>query len=535
MTLEATAGAQSAASSTALPRRTFGGLVSISLFWFALNFIWIALPSFIIPFQVVGLLLRAGPTGGGISPADWANAHKEVATAIVLAPGLVVAVITNPLFGLFSDRTPGRFGRRRPYILGGTMVNVAGLAMMAFLPVAFIKNGSGQIVSASLIILMVGLMVVQFSNNAAAAPFHALLPDLVPEEQRGVASGIMGVAYWVGTLCGSLLPILFDLNYKDILGGKLNSSQYQHNLVLAYGVIACILALMALLTIALVHERPLQPSQLTAKERAEEAHTTRDLLITVGILALVVAASVTVFQALFGSALGSGDQGPVIGLELVGIIVASIGAARAFGFRPRRNPDFSWVLITRMFIVLGVYIVLDFMQFYFGDIAHQANPAFALLVFLAITVTTAAVSTGFGGWASDRFGRKRLVYISGAFMAIVGAAFVLAPYLIPGDVFLIALIAGGVFGLGYGAYVSVDWALVTDVLPSEENFARDMGIWNIGLTFPQVFAAVFGGFIIDTLKSLGQLNLGYTVLFSSFVMFCVLGTVTVRNIKGVKG
>ena len=112
------------------------------------------------------------------------------------------------------------------------------------------------------------------------------------------------------------------------------------------------------------------------------------------------------------------------------------------------------------------------------------------------------------------------------------AAFIFAPYLVTNGLLTVILIAGAIFGLGYGAYLAVDWALVADVLPSEETFARDMGVWNIGLTLPQVLAAVFGGWLIGLGLALGSLQLGYTFLFVGFVVFCVSGTVTVRYIKG---
>ena len=119
-------------------------------------------------------------------------------------------------------------------------------------------------------------------------------------------------------------------------------------------------------------------------------------------------------------------------------------------------------------------------------------------------------------------------------MAVVGAAFILAPYLLPGHVLMAAYIAGAVYGLGYGAYISVDWALVAAVLPSGKTFARDMGIWNIGVTIPQVFAAVFGGWMLTLGLTLGSQLFGYSLIFGSFVIFCVAGTVTVRYIRGTR-
>jgi MFS family permease len=524
MTIEATAGAQTSANSTALPRRKFGELVAISIYWFALNFHWAALPIFIVPPQVIALLYRAAPPG--VSATDWVNGNKAFALAVVVVPGLIVALIANPFFGLLSDRTPGRFGRRRPYVLIGTVVNVGGLALMAFLPSALVRDGSGQVLSPAMLALIVGLMLTQLANNAAAAPFHALLPDLVPEQQRGTASGIMGLAYWLGTIGGSLLPFIFALDYGKLLDGIITYQGLQQQIVFAYATIAGIVLLMAILTTILVREKPWQSSQMSASKRAAEAHTVRDLVLTV----IAVIAGITVLQGVFSLVRIPASDKSAQALELVGLVIAGIGAARAFNFRPRRNPDFSWVLATRFLVMMGVYIVEAFLQLYMRDVAH-VDPATSTAEFLILLTVTATLSTAFAGWASDRIGRKRLVYISGTFMAMVGAAFVLAPYLVPGHVFTLALAAAGVFGLGFGAYVSVDWALVADVLPSEETFARDMGVWNICLTIPQVLAVVFGAWLLTTF---GYGNLGYSTLFISFVVFCVLGTITVRNIKGVK-
>nr|MBF6590825.1 MFS transporter [Ktedonobacterales bacterium] len=296
--------------------------------------------------------------------------------------------------------------------------------------------------------------------------------------------------------------------------------------VFGYVVIAGVVLLMALLTVLLVRETPWQPSQMTAARRTAEAHTVRDLVLTV--LAVIVA--VAALQGIFSLVgIATSDKSVQV-IQFVGVVIAGIGAARAFDFHPRRNPDFSWVLATRFLVMMGVFIVQLYLQYYMRDVAH-VDPAKGTSQFLILLTVAATLSTALAGWASDRVGRKRMVYISGAFMAVVGAAFVLAPILVPGHVFALALGAAAIFGLGFGAYVSVDWALVADVLPSEATFARDMGVWNICLTIPQVLAVVFGAWLLTTF---GFGTLGYSTLFISFVIFCVAGTVTVRNIKGVK-
>ncbi len=533
MTAEATTGAVSAPSATGpLPRRSLGGLVSISIFWFALNFHWAALPILIVPSQIFGLLLREAPGATLAARSLWVtDARLALAQTLVQAPGLIVALLTNPFFGLLSDRTRGRFGRRRPYVVGGSLVNVVGLLLMAILPDALVNDGSGTLFSPSLLTLMVLLMLVQLANNAAAAPFHALLPDLVPAEQRGIASGIMGLAFWLGTISGALVPSLLGINSDALRRGAQSYADYQHGIVLAYIITAVVMAVMAALTAIFVRERRWHPEQLTAEQQAEQRGTTRTLLLTVLAVVVVVAGAFLLFQANIGLVF---DDNTLRVLELAALTVAGYGAARAFQFRPRRNPDFTWVVVTRMFVMMGVYIVQVFLLQYMLYVAKAPDPQAATTQFIILLTVAATVSTLFAGWGSDRIGRKRMVYICGGFMTIVGAAFILTPYLAPNSILQIAFIAAAIFGLGYGAYISVDWALVADVLPSERTFARDMGVWNIALTLPQVLAFVFGSILITIGTTLGSRDLGYTLLFVWFVLFCVLGTITVRNIKGIK-
>src|SRR5260370_10034997 len=211
MSAEAPLGATTSSLSIGVPvaRRPFGGLVAISIFWFAINFHWAALPLLIIPSQVFGLLLRQAPGATLADQANWAGgANLALATALVSAPGLVLALPSNPFFGLPSVRTRPRFGRRRPFLVIGTLINVGGILVMAFAPDLFVQEHSGNLIAPCLFVLTLGLIIVQFSSNAAQAPFHPLLPDLVPQEQRGVASGIMGLAYWLGTITRLLVPTL---------------------------------------------------------------------------------------------------------------------------------------------------------------------------------------------------------------------------------------------------------------------------------------------------------------------------------------
>jgi MFS family permease len=287
---------------------------------------------------------------------------------------------------------------------------------------------------------------------------------------------------------------------------------------------------MAILTFILVREHPWQISMMSAKQRNAQRHTLRDLGLTLLVLMAMVGVIFLVTRVI-GQSLNEESMSYV---QLIGVAIAAVGASFAFDFRPRRNPDFTWVVLTRMLVMMGFYLIQNFVVYYMRDVVHSQDPQASTTLFLIAFTLAATASTLFAGVASDRVGRKRMVYLSGSFMALVGAVFVFVPFVFPDNIFPPAMVLAGIFGLGYGAYVSVDWALVADVLPSEETFARDMGIWNIALTLPQVLALVFGGWLLTFGSAVGNLSLGYTLIFISLAVFCVLGTVTVRFIRGVK-
>jgi hypothetical protein len=330
----------------------------------------------------------------------------------------------------------------------------------------------------------------------------------------------MGLAYWLGIVGSSALPFIFTLDYGKLLDGTVTYNALQQQILLAYGAIVIVMLLMAMATVIFVQEEPWH-----AIPGSRNTPTVRVLLITVAAAGGGVGLLATLLQLLHVPFSASSVQV----LQLAGVVIAAVGAARAFRFRPREHPDFSWVLATRFLMMIGISILQPFAQYYLRDVAH-VDPSTGASDFLILLTIGATLSVLVGGWASDHVGRKRMVYLSGGFSALVGAAFVLAPYFVPEHVFALTLAAGAVFGLGFGMYISVDWALLTDVLPNEATFARDMGVWNIVVVVPQVLAIVGGAWLLTWL---GYDTFGYSALFVCFTIFAVLGALTVRNIKGV--
>ena len=537
-----------------IPRRSFWGLVSISIFWLALNFHWAAIIAIILPSQVEALLAHSYVQSHAFDQAalnNFVNNNKAVALALVSSPGLLVALFANPLFGMLSDRTFGRWGRRRPYIVAGTLLNIVGLLLMAVAP--------------NIITLLLALCLVQLANNAAAAPFHAYLPDLVNEEQRGLASGLMGLAQSVGLILGAevigqLVHISAIQNATSAAGLQSALSGYSGELLAAYGAIAFAMLLLMLLTIWGVKEPIVSRPVRAAASAAGSWFSSYRRQIGEGVLALALVIVVLVGALLALQAVGlsfdlNGAHLPtsstpqaasdtaqhaniaINGVMLVVMFILAVWSARLFDFRPRRDPDFAWVAGTRLLVMLGVQTVEVFLQYYFHDVLGRTDQEAVTGNFIAVLTVAAALTTFFGGWYSNRIGRKHMVYLCGGVMTAVAAIFIPLNFLAASGAvgsnagINIALVAAAIFGLGYGAYLSVDWALVADVLPSKERFARDMGIWNIALTMPQVMAFVIGSILLSLAV---PTPVRYTLLFVTFAVYSIAGTVTVRYIKSVK-
>jgi MFS family permease len=266
--------------------------------------------------------------------------------------------------------------------------------------------------------------------------------------------------------------------------------------------------------------------------RREEAksHTwlTRSALYnTVGIaLVVVIAWSAAVAWNRFG----------VMNVQISGeiqqgilMLLLSLAVLRLFGFHPRRNPDFAWVLVTRLAMMMGIYTIQTFLQYYMRDVMGVANPEQETTRFIIIAALASLPGALLAGWLSDRIGRKRVIYLSGGLLALLGLVIVVT-HLFTRSLPLVFL-AGALFGIGGGAYQSVDWALVADVLPSRKEFAKDMGVWNLSLSLPQVLAPVIGGPLIDTFVQRGAPMIGFQLLFMMAVVYCLFATIAVRFIR----
>lgn len=178
--------------------------------------------------------------------------------------------------------------------------------------------------------------------------------------------------------------------------------------------------------------------------------------------------------------------------------------------------------MTRVLFALGQYSVQPFLQYYNADVLGQRDAQTSTSVMLVCIIVGSIASALVGGRVSDRVGRKPVIYVAGGVMAAAALALLVAPS------YPVALALAVGFGVGFGAFTSVDWALGSDAMPSASSYARDMGIWHVAFVAPQMTSAPQGA-LLDWGNAHGG-NLGYTLVFGIAALFFLAGVVLVRNV-----
>ena len=197
--------------------------------------------------------------------------------------------------------------------------------------------------------------------------------------------------------------------------------------------------------------------------------------------------------------------------------------------RPLTRGDFAWVIATRLVVTSGISAVTPFTFAFFRDVVKVGDPEVFNPLWLLVVLAAATPFGLIGGRMSDRLGRKRFVYASGALQAVVAIVFVAVyPTSAP-----LVLALGAVYGVGYGFYVSVDWALACDTLPDPHRAAKDMALFHVALTLPGNVVPAIAGAGLDALNAHSP-NSGYRAVFGGAALCFVGGTVLVRRIRGVR-
>ncbi len=465
-------------------------LLAVNLFWLGLN----------IRNNAVGTIFMPYLVDQFVSPDIRNTALGAMRTA-----GLIIAMLAQPAMGLLSDRSTSRWGRRRPFLAVGVLLDLIFLALIALAPDYWT--------------LLVAVLLQQFSANVSHGPLQGLIPDLVPEDQRGVASALKSTF--------ELVPlILLGLTIAPLVGaGRFD---------LAVLVTGLLLLIPLLLTLVLVKETP-----LTVKPEvplAPQMIRILGMLAGIGIGAAAGLAAGGVVGGLAGLATwplaGPGaamNVGVAVGgvVAMVAAVVAGVwaGSLATIGRDVRRHPSFTWWVVNRLLFLAAVTSIQGFAAYflmYAFDVDREAAAGMTGTLVMIVGVFT-LLSALLSGWLADRLGQKRLVSASGL-LAALGTLGLLVTIWAPS---LALIYTGGcILGLAAGLFMTSNWALGTRLVPPAEA-GRYLGISNLAGAGAGMIGAGIGGPVADYLNGSFP-GLGYFAIFAAYLILFLLSSVSLR-------
>jgi len=433
-----------------LPQRRLNHLdfIVLSLYWVAIGYLWNSLTALILPDLIIELVGRA---------------HEGLASSFLKSIGTVMAVVWQPVVGAISDRTVTPWGRRRPFIVAGTAGDLLFL--------------TGIALAGNYWWLVVFYFLLQFASNTAQAPYQGLLPDVVPAQQRGTASGYYGLANLVGILAGTVGAGLLLAHLGRVA---------------AVGSIAIVLVSAMLVTVLVVPDRapPVEGHFSSVREALSKT---------------------------FGVPLRNRDFMWLMASRL--LFLMGVGGLQNFAF----------------FYFDNVFFHGDRRA-----TAAAASTLLGLVVLVAALVTWPASRLSDRTGRRPLIFISGLLGAVGTLVLVFShyqwvPSTVLAPLAhllrVP-ELAVQATLVGLVIGAGLGIFLSVDWAFIQDIIPEHQG-GLYMGFSNIATAGAGIIAVFAGGLLLDPFNAgprIFGLPGGFVVVFSVFVVWFVIGSLSILKV-----
>jgi MFS family permease len=388
--------------------------------------VWLAM----LPYPMVILPMLAEH----IAPAE-----KATVLARVIGIGATIGLFAQPIYGVLSDHTRSRWGMRKPWILGGAIGGIVGMAVLV--------NAQSPMQ------LALGWAMMALAFNATLSGLNAVLPDQVPEKRLGFYSSIVGFTPPIGILLGTWIV-------KRLAPDLVSVAVVQGAVTLA--AIACFVTFAADRQLDAARVRPLDWRKL----------------------------------------------------------------AGSFWTNPVKHPDFAIAWLSRALVLFGVSALQHYLLFYLRDrigLSRQETPHAMFVCMLTATVVMTASALLFGR-ISDRVQRRKIFVIVAGLGLASGFPVLLACTTLTQVLYVVVWIA-----FAQGAYLAVDLALLSEVLPDRNAAAKDMGVFHLANVLPQVVLSLCATWLVSPDGAIR-----YESLFVAAACTTALGGLVITLIRSVR-
>ncbi|MDP4599802.1 MAG: MFS transporter [Polaribacter sp.] len=372
-----------------------------------------------------------------------ADVH-ELSWFWIIAP--LMGLIVQPIIGHYSDKTWGRFGRRKPYFLVGAILASIGLVLMpqadifiAFLPALWVGAGF--------------LMIMDASFNIAMEPFRALVGDNLRTDQRTLGFSVQTALIGFGAVIGSWLP--YALTNWFGISNETSAGIVPVNLIWSFIIGAIILILSILVTVSTTNEYSPEELEIFEDEQGHREAIQKDIS--------------TEKSSLFD-------------------------IFDDFKKMPTTMRQLSWVQFFSWFGLFGMWVfsVPAIAQHIYGlpytdskSIAYQNAGDWVGILFGIYNLVSAFYAFALP-YIAQKIGRKKTHAIS----LIIGGIGLLSIYIMPDKNWLILSMIG--VGIAWASILAMPYAILAGSI-SPKKMGVYMGIFNFFIVIPQIINALIGG------------------------------------------
>ena len=369
-----------------------------------------------------------------------ADVH-ELSWFWIIAP--LMGLIVQPIIGHYSDKTWGRFGRRKPYFLVGAILASVGLILMpqaeifiAFLPALWV--GAGM------------LMIMDASFNIAMEPFRALVGDNLRTDQRTLGFSVQTALIGFGAVIGSWLP--YVLHHWFGVSNETSEGVVPFNLILSFIIGAAVLVSSILVTI--ISTKEYTPEEL---DSFEEDHVHAETI--------------------------SEDEKSSL-----------LDIFEDFRKMPATMRQLSWVQFFSWFGLFGMWVFATpaIAQHIYGlpytdssSSTYQDAGDWIGILFGVYNLVSAFYAFALP-YIAKKIGRKRTHAIS----LVIGGLGLLSIYIMPDKNWLILSMIG--VGIAWSSILAMPYAILAGSI-SPKKMGVYMGIFNFFIVIPQIINALIGG------------------------------------------
>jgi MFS family permease len=386
---------------------------------------------------------------------------------------LMAALLTQAITGLFSDRSRSKWGRRRPFILIGVVIEI-----IAIMLIGLSSHNEGMPGYWILFNLYILIMIGGNINHAATQGF---IPDVIPNDKKGIASGIKAIFELPLPLLVISVGVAKMISVGDLDG--------------ALAVLVIIILVCIAITMVVPEKQYLGPiPELSWIRFLRPVIMTGVFTITILGIGALITGILPSFRLLPPSLklFATGFIG-VLGISFA-VMLGIWGSLRiGLGDEIKLQKSYLWWVVNRLFFLVGVTNLGSFLIFFLQEkysvyrLEQAVEPGSRIVLIVGIFILLTAL---IGGWLADNFGKKQLIMVSGFSTALGTGIVVLAPNM------PITYFGGAIIGIGSGLFYTANWALGTEIVP-KERAGQFLGFSNLAGAGAGAIGAYIGGPIAD--------------------------------------